>query len=57
MTSSFKRRYNSILATKTGTDNYDQDAIGEQEIEIMDKDGNKIMLSIEQIQLLEALAK
>jgi len=40
MTSSFKRRYNSLLATKTQHDG--AEPIDEQEVEITDKDGNTI---------------
>lgn len=49
MTSSFKRRYNSILHSKPGPDGHRLEAINEQEMEIIDKDGNRIVLSPEQI--------
>jgi len=56
MTSSFKRRYNAILHSKPAGH-----SLGEiderQEMEIIDKDGNRIILSPEQISLLEVLAK
>ena len=56
MTSSIRRKYTNLLKKKDGGEG-GLEQIDDKEIEIMDKDGNKIMLSIEQIQLLEALAK
>ena len=56
MASSNRRKFNTLMNNKGAADG-GLDPINDQEIEIMDKDGNKIMLSIEQIQLLEALAK
>lgn len=46
MTSSYRRKFNGLMNSKPGQDG-NLEPINDQEIEIMDKDGNKIMLSIE----------
>jgi hypothetical protein len=46
MTSSIRRKYTNLLNKKDGGEG-GLESIDDKEIEIMDKDGNKIMLSIE----------
>ena len=48
MTSSYRKKFSTLMNNKDAAEG-SLEPIKDQEIEIMDKDGNKIMLSIEQI--------